>query len=246
MKAAILIPTRMGSTRLPGKALLDRTGKALVVHVAEAASKATCAQRVMVAADDPRIIEVVKAAGFEAVLTRSDHLNGTTRIAEAAQGLPEAFDIIVNVQGDEPEIDPDVIDRLVDRMAANDEPDMATVIAPLPPEGDPAVPSVVKCVTDTQGRALYFSRSPIPFNHDASSRSRIFQHLGLYAYRRAFLNSYVNLPPTPLEQAEQLEQLRALEHGHRIACIETDRAFPGVDTPEDYEAFVQRHTSSRT
>ncbi len=240
MHAAAIIPVRMGSTRLPGKALLDRTGEALVVHVARNARRARRIERLVVACDDQRIVDVVEAAGFEAVMTRCDHLNGTTRIAEATESLRGDIDLIVNVQGDEPEIDAAVIDRLVERMEADDAPAMATAMAPLPVGADPSEPSIVKCVTDRRGLALYFSRSPIPHVRDADASGHFFQHLGLYAYRRAFLGTYVELPPTPCEQAEKLEQLRALEHGYRIACITTDRAYPGIDTPADYEAFVKR------
>jgi len=246
MKAAAIIPTRYGSTRLPGKALLDRTGKPLVVHVAESASRAGSIADLLVAADDQRIVDAVQAAGHRAVLTRADHVNGTTRIAEAAQTLDRRVSVIVNVQGDEPEIDPAVIDRLVERMAGGDEPDMATVVAPFAAEDDPTNPNVVKCVMDQAGRGLYFSRALIPHVRDPANQAEpstavsYLQHLGIYAYRREFLQTYVSLSPTPLEQAEKLEQLRALEHGYRIACVVAERAFPGVDTAEDYEAFVER------
>lgn len=242
-----IIPARFGSTRLPGKPMLDRTGKPLVVHVAEQASRAAQLCGVMIATDDDRIAEAARAHGQSVVMTRADHPNGTSRIAEAAAGLPQAFQIIVNVQGDEPEIDPVVIDRLIERLRQTGEP-MATVAAPFAADEDPADPNIVKVVVDQKGRAMYFSRSLIPHLRDGRSeadgeapRQLHFKHLGIYAYRRRFLAEYVRLPATPLEQAEKLEQLRVIEHGHAIAVIRAESAAPGIDTPEQYEAFVQRH-----
>lgn len=240
MPAIAVIPARFASTRLPGKPLLDRTGKPMIVHVCEAAARAARIQRVIVATDDERIADAVGAHGFDCVMTRADHPNGTSRIAEVAASLPPddpAAGVIVNVQGDEPQVDPAHIDALVERMANTDAP-MATLASPFQPGEDPANPNIVKLVADQTDHAMYFSRALIPFDRDDVGVS-LLKHPGLYAYRRAFLAEYVNLAPTPCELAESLEQLRALEHGHRIALVHTDVKHTGIDTPEQYEAFVQ-------
>jgi 3-deoxy-manno-octulosonate cytidylyltransferase (CMP-KDO synthetase) len=183
------------------------------------------------------------------VMTRTDHLNGTSRIAEAVQLLDtpptQASSIILNVQGDEPEIEPAVIDQLVLGLANDPDAPMATLASPFADDEDPNDPNIVKLVTDQLGHALYFSRSLIPHHRDNTSsiinhKSQILKHPGLYAYRQDFLLKYVTLPPTPLEEAEKLEQLRALEHGYKIAVIQTTVRHHGIDTPEQYEAFVQR------
>ncbi len=241
MSAIAVIPARFASTRLPGKPLLDRTGKPLIIHVVEQARRAQRIAEVIVATDDRRILEAVTSRGFKAVMTREDHPNGTMRIAEVAAALPADADIIVNVQGDEPMIDPAVVDRVVERLQSGDEP-MATVASPFAVGEDPANPNIVKVVVDRRGRAMYFSRSLIPHHRDAKpavSAGGYLKHIGLYAYRRAFLPVYVVLPATPCEEAEKLEQLRALEHGHAIAVIEAQVNHTGIDTPEQYEAFVR-------
>lgn len=244
MPAVAVIPARFASTRLPGKPLLDRTGRAMIVHVCEAAARAQRIARVIVATDDERIADAVGAAGFDCMMTRADHPNGTSRIAEIAESLtPDdpAAEVIVNVQGDEPQVDPAHIDALVDRMATSDAP-MATLASPFQPGEDPADPNIVKLVADQTGHAMYFSRALIPFDRDAAGVS-LLKHPGLYAYRRAFLAEYITLAPTPCEQAESLEQLRALEHGHRIALVHANVKHTGIDTPEQYEAFVQSFAS---
>ncbi|HEX7009142.1 MAG TPA: 3-deoxy-manno-octulosonate cytidylyltransferase [Phycisphaeraceae bacterium] len=243
--AIAIIPARYASTRLPGKPLLARTGKPLIQHVVERVRQARSIQRVLVATDDARIAEAVRAFGGEAVMTRPDHPNGTSRLAEVAAALPEEqASLIVNVQGDEPEIEPGVIDELVAGLAADPEAPMATLASEFADGEDPANPNIVKLVVDQRGRALYFSRSLIPFDRDARG-VRPLKHPGLYAYRRWFLLRYVTLPPTPLEQAEQLEQLRALEHGYPIAVIRTRVSHHGIDTPEQYAAFVERHQAQQ-
>jgi len=241
MQAAVIIPARHASVRLPGKPLLDHTGKPLIVHVADRAAEARLAQSVIVATDDQRIVDEVKKHGHTAVMTRADHPNGSSRIAEVAAGLPDGFQIIVNVQGDEPEIDPALIDQLIERLNIGSE-SAATVVCPFARDEDPANPNVVKVVLSRNGRCLYFSRSVIPHPRDASSHARpaYLKHLGIYAYRRSFLELYARMAPTPAEQVEQLEQLRILENGHAIAAIAVDRAHQGIDTPEQYEAFVRR------
>ena len=238
--ALAIIPARYASARLPGKPLLDRTGKPLIQHVVERVRQAQTIGRVLVATDDPRIADAVAGLGGEAAMTRADHPNGTSRLAEVVQSLGVAPDVIVvNVQGDEPEIEPGVIDALVAMMARRPDLPMGTVAAPLTQPHDIANPNIVKVVCDLSGRALYFSRAPIPHIRDTDESSRL-RHLGLYAYRAAFLPVYAALPPTPLELAEKLEQLRVLEHGHALGVTLTDHAHPGIDTPEQYAAFVER------
>jgi len=239
MNAIAIIPARYASTRLPGKPLLDRTGMPLIQHVVQAVSAASSIQRIVVATDDARIAEAVEAFGGDCVMTRADHPSGTDRIAESAEILGlEAGDIVVNVQGDEPEMPGACVDQLVELLTGGSCP-MATLAAPL--SGDDADdPNKVKVVTRGDGRALYFSRSRIPFDRDSGRQVRYLLHLGIYAYRVAFLKRYAALPPTPAEQAEKLEQLRALESGFDIAVGVTDYHGRGIDTPADYEAFVTR------
>lgn len=237
-----IIPARFASTRLPGKPLLDETGKPLICHVIDQANRAGRIDSVIVATDDDRIRAAVQQHGGRAIMTRPDHPNGTSRIAEVAAELPEAFDIIVNVQGDEPEIPPDVIDRVVQTLIDSDTP-MATIASPFAPGEDPADPNIVKVARNQRGCAMYFSRALIPFPRDPAPESRdphLLKHLGLYAYRRDFLAEYVTLPPTPAEELEKLEQLRALEHGHAIAVAIAQTHHVGIDTPQQYAAFVER------
>jgi len=239
MDAVAIIPARYASTRLPGKPLLARTGRPLIQHVVEAVRGARRVDRIVVATDDERIAEAVRSFGGEAVMTRADHRCGTDRLAEAAEILQLADDrIVVNVQGDEPEIPPRCVDRLVELLGASDAP-MATLVTPLPPEQAGEVHRV-KAVLDAAGRAMYFSRAPIPFDRDRAGGVAYRLHLGIYAYRAAFLQRFTQLPPTPAERAEKLEQLRALEHGYPIVAAEVQYGGAGIDTPEDYAAFVKR------
>ncbi|MEM8738735.1 MAG: 3-deoxy-manno-octulosonate cytidylyltransferase [Planctomycetota bacterium] len=246
MRALAVIPARYGSTRFPGKPLVAETGKPLIQHVVEQVERCATIDRVVVATDDERILDAVRGFGAQAVMTRGDHLNGTSRIAEAVDRLGSDQELIVNVQGDEPEVPPETIDALVRGLAADAEAEMATLASRFDAEEDPSNPNVVKLVLDRQGRAMYFSRSVIPYDRDAEmlgTRPRVtmYKHPGLYAYRRGFLALYPTLPPTPLEEAEKLEQLRVLEHGHRIAVIHAEAPHPGIDTPEQYAAFVARY-----
>jgi 3-deoxy-manno-octulosonate cytidylyltransferase (CMP-KDO synthetase) len=245
--ALAVVPARFASSRLPGKPLLDRTGRPLIAHVIDRVRAASRIDRLVVATDDPRIADAARNAHADAILTRPDHPNGTARIAEAvaslqARGEPVP-DLVVNVQGDEPEVEPDHIDALVDALHQHPDRPMATLAADWSPDVDPANPNVVKAVIDAAGRALYFSRAPIPHNRDAAGVTRL-HHVGLYAYRRDFLHALVALPTTPLERAEQLEQLRALEHGHAIQVARIAAARPGIDTPDQYDAFVARHLAA--
>ena len=239
MTAVALIPARYASTRLPGKPLLAETGKPLIQHVVESVRRAASIGRIVVATDDDRIAQAVAAFGGEAVLTRADHPSGTDRLAEAAEklGLGEE-EIVVNVQGDEPDIPPECVDRLVDLIAGSDMP-MATLATPL--SADQADdPNRVKVVFDRSGRAMYFSRAKIPLDREGTRQVRYFLHLGIYAYRVGFLKRFASLPPTPAETAEKLEQLRALEHGYDIAVAEVAYDGVGIDTPADYAEFVRK------
>lgn len=242
-RAIAIIPARLGSTRFPGKVLADATGKPLIQHVAEAASRAASVERVLVATDDQRVMDRVRAFGVECVMTSTKHANGTSRLAEAAEALGIADEqIIVNVQGDEPELDPAIIDAAVEALKNSMAP-VSTVAAPID-RALAADPNIVKVVRRADGSALYFSRAMIPCDRDNSGGADAapLRHIGLYAYRRSFLKAYGALAPTPLERAEKLEQLRVLEHGYNIAvavCESADTAV-GIDTPEQYEAFVAR------
>jgi 3-deoxy-manno-octulosonate cytidylyltransferase (CMP-KDO synthetase) len=199
--------------------------------------------RVLVAADDQRIVDALRPFGTSVVLTRQSHESGTDRVAEVAEQLADP--LIVNVQGDEPEIDPSIVDALIATMIASDEV-MGTCAAPFPQGADPADPSLVKVVTDSSGKALYFSRAQIPFPRDADAcqTARYRLHVGIYAYRRDFLLQFAKLPQTPLEMTEKLEQLRALEHGFALRVVDVAHRSHGIDTPEQYSAFVQRFRTS--
>ena len=240
-----IIPARFGSTRLPGKPLSDIHGKPMIQHVHERVRRARRPDRVVVATDDERIAAVVRGFGGEAVLTSRDHATGTDRLAEAAAGIDA--DIVVNVQGDEPMVDPEGIDAAVEALAGDPGLEMSTLSLPLRDVEEMLSPSVVKVVTDARGCALYFSRSPIPVVRDgardaraaaalAVARGLARKHVGLYVYRRAALLRFAALPKSPLEEAEGLEQLRALHHGMRIRVVEREGlAGPAVDTAEDLE-----------
>jgi 3-deoxy-manno-octulosonate cytidylyltransferase (CMP-KDO synthetase) len=247
--AIAVIPARFASTRFPGKPLAQDTGRYLIQHVYERVGQARSIARTVVATDDKRIATAVRSFGGEAIMTRADHPSGTDRVAEVAAGLDG--EIVVNVQGDEPEIEPCSIDRLVDLLVADTSCPVATLACPFSkvPDGDPADPAAVKVVVDAKGRALYFSRSLIPHGRAdsdyASQPAEPLLHLGIYAYRRSFLLELASLSPTRLEQTERLEQLRFLEYGHQVAVGIVDRAVAGVDTPQDYAAFVRRFMAKR-
>jgi len=245
-RTVAVIPARYDSSRFPGKVLAADTGRPLIVHVSERVRLAETVQRVIVATDDDRIRAAVEAHGGEAVMTRREHVNGTSRIAEVAPSIDAEF--IVNVQGDEPEIDPHLIDLAVDVLAGHDECPMSTVASPFADDEDPADPNIVKVVVDRSGRALYFSRALIPFDRGgagggAKPQAAPLKHVGMYVYRRPFLDEYVRLEPAPLERAERLEQLRVLEHGYDIAVAIGQAHHHGIDTPEQYAAFVQRYAA---
>lgn len=248
-RAIAIIPARLGSTRFPGKVLKAETGRPLIVHVCQRAAEAEQVSRVVVATDAPEVAEAVRAHGFEPVMTSPDHPNGTSRLAEAAAALGlHSSDVVVNVQGDEPEIDPCVIDGAVTALLDDQiTPAVGTVVSPLDDPSDPNVVKAVLGLIDSEldvARALYFSRSPIPFDRDGTGEARYFRHVGIYAYTVATLASYTRLGESPLERSERLEQLRWLEHGHTIAAAVRPSAHTGIDTPEQYAAFVCRSANS--
>jgi 3-deoxy-manno-octulosonate cytidylyltransferase (CMP-KDO synthetase) len=233
-RSAIIIPARWGSTRFPGKPLHVIAGKPLIQHVWERCGRVRGVDRVIVATDDSRILAAAFGFGAEVALTAPDHPSGTDRIAEVAKNL-RSSDILLNVQGDEPFFDPKLAARLIRVLADDPDCQMATAATPLEP-ADLENPNVVKVVCDLRGYALYFSRSPIPCDRDGDAGPARFRHLGIYAYRRKFLLGYVKKKPTPLEKAEKLEQLRALEHGAKIRVLITKTSGIGIDTPEDAAA----------
>ncbi|MEP6819643.1 MAG: 3-deoxy-manno-octulosonate cytidylyltransferase [bacterium] len=262
-KAVAIIPARYDSVRLPGKALLEIAGKPMICWVVERALAAANVARAIVATDDGRIVDAVKAAGHEAVMTRADHRSGTDRIAEVATSLADA-DIIVNVQGDEPLISPVTIERAVEAIAeaGSDAPGIVTTWEPIESAADVLNPDIVKVVVDDRERAIYFSRSPVPYPRDAARRHGSLQaailkepallttfrkHTGLYVYRREVLLAFADWPQSDLERLESLEQLRALEHGVKIKAIKAITPSIGVDTVDDLErvrAIVEEEVCS--
>jgi 3-deoxy-manno-octulosonate cytidylyltransferase (CMP-KDO synthetase) len=245
MKTLIVIPARLASTRLPNKMLLAETGHALIEHTYRAALRSRLADRVMVAADDQRIVDAVQAFGGEVCQTRVDHVSGTDRIAEVAAAHPE-YDLLVNVQGDEPEIEGSTIDAAIEMLRSSPTAAMSTVAVPIRDAQLLTDPSCVKVVVDCNSNAIYFSRSQIPYPRNlenVSPETVYLQHVGLYVYRRDFLLKFSSLAGSKLEQVESLEQLRAIENGYKISVAIAEKAAKGIDTPEDYRAFVRRQMS---
>ncbi len=236
-RAVAVIPARYASTRYPGKPLAKETGKFLIQHVYEQVRLAPLISEVIVATDDQRIADAVESFGGRVVMTRADHPSGTDRIAEVAANIE--CDIVVNVQGDEPEIEPVCIAQLVELLHDHPECEMATLACPFKfiDGADPKDPNSVKVQIDDEGIAVNFSRT-LPESRFTDDGPLL--HLGIYAYRRDFLLEFPKMKPTPLEKSERLEQMRALENGHKIAVGLVRRAAVGIDTPEDYEAFVRR------
>ena len=226
-----IIPARWASTRFPGKPLHPIAGKALVQHVWERCQECKNLDRIVIATDDQRILDAAASFGAEAVMASEDHPTGTNRIAEAAAAFPEATHVI-NIQGDEPLIDPSLIDELVSTLHQDAGISMATAANPITDDALMDDPNVVKCVLALNGDALYFSRSPLPFRRAESPELELYRHKGIYAYRRDFLEKFVTWQPSPLERAESLEQLRALENNARIKVLITNDESPGVDTLE--------------
>lgn len=242
---AIVIPARLQSTRLPRKLLLKETGRALIEHTYFAAKQSRLAQEVIVAVDDQELFDCVSSFGGKAVLTRVEHTSGSSRVAEVAE-LMDGFDLLVNVQGDEPELSGEAIDAAISCLANNSKAVMATLACPIRDEKQLQDPAVVKVVFDAYGNALYFSRSPIPHARDWSvellkeTPAVFYQHIGLYVYRTQFLKQFSGLPASRREQVESLEQLRVLDAGLKIAVEVVEHYATGIDTPEDYRAFVNR------
>lgn len=237
MNILCVIPARYSSTRLPGKPLADIAGKPMIQHVYERAKLAKLPTTVLVATDHDLVYQAVQAFGGRVMMTSPNHPTGTDRLAEVATSFPEV-DIIINVQGDEPLIDPHVIDELAAVFDQDSELVMATLMAEAA-EHELNNPNAVKVVTDLNGYALYFSRSLIPYPRVTEVGMPVYKHLGIYAYRREFLLKYAKLASTQLERTESLEQLRALEHGYKIKVIKTDFQSIGVDTFEDLERVNQ-------
>lgn len=236
-KVAGIIPARWGSTRFPGKPLHVIAGKPLLRHVWERCCRARTLETVIVATDDMRIAEAAFDWGAEVAITSAKHRSGTDRVAEVAD--KGKFSHVINIQGDEPLIDPRLIDRLVRRMLDDRAVEMVTAAHPFETAADVESPHQVKVVTDKDGRALYFSRSAIPFRREPTSGVRPLRHQGIYGYARDLLLRFVRWKPSPLERAESLEQLRALENGVTVHVLVTKHGSPGVDTPEDAAALEQ-------
>ncbi|MBN1880938.1 MAG: 3-deoxy-manno-octulosonate cytidylyltransferase [Deltaproteobacteria bacterium] len=234
-KVVAVIPARYGSTRFPGKPLAELAGKPIIQHAATRTARARLVRRVVVATDDERIYRCVVGFGGEAVMTSPDHATGTDRIGEAIAGIE--CDIVVNVQGDEPAVDPGAVDAAVAPLVDDNSLVMSTLAAPIREREEILSPHVVKVVVDADGFALYFSRSPLPGDrdgtYDTGTGVPYRKHVGLYVFRRDFLDTFVSLDRTPLERAEELEQLRALENGYRIRVVDIETPCVGVDTPED-------------
>ncbi|MGH7321895.1 MAG: 3-deoxy-manno-octulosonate cytidylyltransferase [Candidatus Rokuibacteriota bacterium] len=236
-RAITIIPARYASVRFPGKALADVAGKPLIQYVWERACQLTTVERVLVATDDERIARVVTGFGGTAVMTAADLASGTDRVAEAARRLP--VDLVVNLQGDEPFFDVKAVDELVRLMAEEPTIEMGTLAHPIGDDAEHRDLNATKVVLDQVGCALYFSRAPIPFPRRPGFAAPL-RHIGIYVFRAPFLQHFASLPPTPLEQSETLEQLRALEHGVRIRVLVTPQASLGVDTPADLARFAAR------
>jgi 3-deoxy-manno-octulosonate cytidylyltransferase (CMP-KDO synthetase) len=259
--AVAIIPARFASIRLPGKPLLEIAGKPMICWVVERALAARNVARAIVATDDQRIVDAVKSAGYEAVITREDHASGSDRLAEVAASLEDA-DIIVNVQGDEPLISPETIDRAIEASLADQECSIVTTWEPIQSGAEVLNPDLVKVVVDEADRAVYFSRTPVPYPRDAVRRhgtieaalanepallTRFRKHTGLYVYRRSVLLEFATWPQSNLERTEALEQLRALEHGVKIKVIKASTSSIGVDTLEHLErvrAIVEKEVAN--
>lgn len=237
LNCVAIIPARFDSKRFPGKVIELLAGKPLIVHTYERTIQASCVERAFVATDDQRVVDALNGYDIETIMTGTDHESGTDRIAEAVQNMD--VDIIVNVQGDEPLVDPSTIDQAVQALIDHPEAAIATAKHSIHRWEDINDPNVVKVVTDSQDRALFFSRCPIPYirgkSQDEIGEKTYWQHVGLYVYRKGFLVQFPQLDVTPLENLEKLEQLRALENGYSIVVVETQHKSIGVDTPEDLE-----------
>ena len=246
VKVLICIPARYGSTRMPAKVLAKDTGKFLIQHTYERACLAKLPGKVIIAADDKRIVEAAQSFGADCILTSPDHKSGTDRIAEAVTDMD--CDIVVNLQADEPEIDPEDIDYLAELLIANPDYPMATLAASFQNTEQISDPNIVKVVTDCNNRAIYFSRSVIPHDRENGGVGKIdhyLWHLGIYAYRRDFLLKITELAQTSLEKIEKLEQLRVIENGFSILVGKVEHTCEGIDTPQEYADFVTRYLETK-
>ncbi len=242
MKILAVIPARFSSTRFAAKVLAKDTGKFLIQHTYEQACFAKLPEKVIIAADDQKVVAAADSFGAECILTLVEHKSGTDRIAEAV--LDMDVDIVVNLQADEPEIDPENIDFIARLLMDNPDYPMATLCAEFQTAEQVADPNIVKAITDSDNSAIYFSRLPIPYDRDKSGIGNVGQylrHLGIYAYRKEFLLKITKLPQTPLEKIEKLEQLRAIENGYKILVGKVEHTCDGIDTPEQYAEFVKRY-----
>ena len=241
VKILAVIPARYGSSRFEGKVLAKRTGKFLIQHTYQQACKAKLIEKVLIATDDQKVLTACTSFGADCVMTSDSHQSGTDRIAEAVADIDA--EIIINVQADEPEIDPENIDYLAQLMLENSNCQMATLVAEFKNKDDIADANIVKVVVDNKGYARYFSRSPIPYDRAAAgigNAEDYLQHLGIYAYRRDFLAEITSLPQTRLEKIEKLEQLRPIEYGYSILTGRVKTTCHGIDTPQQYQEFVKR------
>jgi len=242
MKVIAVIPARLRSTRFADKVLAKDTGKYLIQHTYERACLAKLPEKVIIAADDEKVVAAAKTFGAECVLTSPNHQSGTDRIAEAVADMD--VEIIVNLQGDEPEIDPDNIDYLAKMLMDNSDCPMATLAAEFQTAEQVSDPNIVKAIIGCSNKAIYFSRWPIPYDREKSGvgdMGQYLRHIGIYAYRKKFLLEITALPQTPLEKIEKLEQLRAIENGYSILVGKVKHTCDGIDTPEQYAEFVKRY-----
>ncbi len=241
MKVLACIPARYGSTRFAAKVLAKDTGKFLIQHTYERACQAKLIEKVLIATDDERVFDAARSFGADVVMTSSEHQSGTDRIAEAVSDID--VEIVVNLQGDEPEIDPDNIDLVAELLLNNPDYPMATLVAGFQRPEQILDPNIVKAVLDQNGAAIYFSRSAIPYDREKAGIGDIdlyLRHLGIYAYRKDFILTVTKLAQTPLEKIEKLEQLRVLENGYKILTGKVSHIADGIDTSEQYAAFVER------
>ncbi|MHC4212813.1 MAG: 3-deoxy-manno-octulosonate cytidylyltransferase [Planctomycetota bacterium] len=247
MKVLACIPARYGSTRFAAKVLAKDTGKFLIQHTYERACQAKLIEKVLIATDDERVFDAAQSFGADVVMTSSEHQSGTDRIAEAVADID--VEIIVNLQGDEPEIDPNNIDLVAELLLNNPDYPMATLVAGFQRPEQISDPNIVKAVLDQNGAAIYFSRSVIPYDREKAGIGDIdlyLRHLGIYAYRKDFIQTITKLPQSPLEKIEKLEQLRVIENGYKILTGKVSHIADGIDTPEQYAAFVARQSEKIT
>ncbi len=241
MKVLVVIPARYGSTRFEGKVLANDTGKFLLQHTYERALSAQLADKVLIATDSEKVLHACESFGADCVMTSAEHQSGTDRIAEAVRDIDA--DVIVNLQADEPRIEPANIDYVAKLLLDNNQADMSTLVAEFESKEQVADPNIVKAIVDINGKAIYFSRSVLPYDRDSEgvgAAGEYLRHLGIYAYRKEFLLKFTSLNQSKLEKLEKLEQLRAIENGFTIITGKVAGAWEGIDTPEQYAEFVKR------